>query len=127
MSISEYFNDIINEIKQHPLVKKIHIRNEQVSLKKGYVRLTALFIDNSELHVFEYVDSDLRRISYAYHYQDSSRSLIFRYDNEPHYPSLPTFPHHKHLTEEKIPKASEEVNIREVLREITLHITKARS
>jgi len=127
LNISEYFNDIINEIKQHPLVKKIHIRNEQVSLKKGYVRLTALFIDNSELHVFEYVDSDLRRISYAYHYQDSSRSLIFRYDNEPHYPSLPTFPHHKHLTEEKIPKASEEVNIREVLREITLHITKARS
>jgi len=98
-----------------------------VSLKKGYVRLTALFIDNSELHVFEYVDSDLRRISYAYHYQDSSRSLIFRYDNEPHYPSLPTFPHHKHLTEEKIPKASEEVNTKEVLREITLHITKVRS
>ena len=127
MNISEYFNDIINEIKQHPLVKKIHVRNEQVSLKKGYVRLTALFIDNSELHVFEYVDSDLRRISYAYHYQDSSRSLIFRYDNEPHYPSLHTFPHHKHLAEEKTPKASEEVNTKEVLREITLHITKARN
>jgi len=97
-----------------------------VSLKKGYVRLTTLFIDDSELHVFEYVNSDLRKLSYAYHYQNPSGSLIFRYDNEPHYPALPTFPHHKHIDEEKTPKASEEVNIDEVLKEISLHISKTR-
>ena len=97
-----------------------------MSLKKGYVRLATLFIDDSELHVFEYVNSDLRKLGYAYHYQSPSGSSIFRYDNEPHYPALPTFPHHKHIGEEKTPKASEEVNIDEVLKEISLHISKTR-
>jgi hypothetical protein len=126
LNISEYFSNLTQKVKRHPLVKKVHVRNEQVSLKKGYVRLTTLFIDESELHIFEYVNSDLRKLSYAYHYQNPSGSLIFRYDNEPHYPALPTFPQHKHISEEKTPEASEEVNIDEVLKEISLHISKTR-
>jgi hypothetical protein len=27
----------------------------------------------------------------------SGESLIFRYDNAPHHPEVPTFPNHKHL------------------------------
>jgi len=126
LNISEYFRNLIQRVKRHPLVKKVHVRNRQLSLKKGYVRLTTLFIDDSELHVFEYVNSDLRKLSYAYHYQNPSGSPIFRYDNEPHYPTLPTFPHHKHISEQKTPKASEEVNIDEVLKDISLHISKTR-
>ena len=35
---------------------------------------------------------------YAYQYIDSSRKLIFRYDNTGHHKKLglPTYPHHKH-------------------------------
>lgn len=98
----------------------------QVSLKRGYVRVVALLADDSELHVFEYVDSDLSRLSYAYHYQTPSGALIFRYDNEPHYPSLPSFPHHKHVAGEEAPSPSEQVNIDKVLREITSHIVRKR-
>jgi len=28
---------------------------------------------------------------------DANDQLIFRYDNAPHYPTITTFPHHKHL------------------------------
>jgi len=126
LSTAEYLEGILRKVEGHPLVKKLYVRNMQVSLKRGYVRLAALFVDDSELHIFEYVNSDLRRLSYAYHYQDPFGSLIFRYDNEPHYSGLPTFPHHKHVAQEKTPKASEEVNVDEFLKEITSHIVRRR-
>jgi hypothetical protein len=50
----------------------------------------------------------LNKINYAYHLQDQAGKLVFRYDNEPHYPELATFPHHKHVSG-GVPEASEDV------------------
>ena len=36
------------------------------------------------------------KIRYNYHYQRADGSLVFRYDNAPHYPDLPGFPEHRH-------------------------------
>ncbi|MEM3056617.1 MAG: DUF6516 family protein [Candidatus Bathyarchaeia archaeon] len=126
MIIKEYLENLLKEIKDHPLVKRIYVRNMQVSLRRGYVRAVALLTDDSELHVFEYVNSSLSRLSYSYHYQDPSGDMIFRYDNEPHYPSLPNFPYHKHVAHEEAPRPSEQVNIEEVLREITIYMIRKR-
>ena len=38
----------------------------------------------------------ITKTRYNYHYQRADGSLIFRYDNAPHYPDLPGFPEHKH-------------------------------
>ncbi|RLT39669.1 MAG: hypothetical protein DWI57_09850 [Chloroflexi bacterium] len=58
------------------------------------------FYDNSNLYVAEDLESlgrrEIERVEYAFHYQTSDGALIFRYDNSPHYPNLPTFPAHKH-------------------------------
>jgi hypothetical protein len=43
------------------------------------------------------VDDQVIAIDYRYHFQDEQNNLIFRYDNTPHFPDLPSFPHHKHL------------------------------
>ncbi|MCA6507846.1 MAG: hypothetical protein IM585_21955 [Pseudanabaena sp. M135S2SP2A07QC] len=45
------------------------------------------------------VDDQIMVIDYRYHFQDGQHNLIFRYDNTPHFPSLSSFPHHKHLTD----------------------------
>jgi len=37
---------------------------------------------------------------YSYHYQRADGTLVFRYDNAPHYPDLPGFPEHKHIGEQ---------------------------
>lgn len=39
----------------------------------------------------------IRHIGYRYHFQDHRNSLVFRYDNTPHFPDIRNFPHHKHL------------------------------
>lgn len=41
-------------------------------------------------------------LGYRYHCQDAQNRLVFRYDDTPHFPGLPNFPHHKHLSEHVI-------------------------
>ncbi len=38
-------------------------------------------------------------IGYRYHFQDRKNSLVFRYDNTPHFQEHDTYPHHKHISE----------------------------
>ena len=77
------------------------------------------FPDRSQLQVVEKLIADrftITKARYAYHYQQADGSLIFRYDNVPHYPELRTFPHHKHVGESVI--AAQSPDLSEVLREI---------
>ena len=104
----------------------IVVRGLHTSIEKGYTRLTARLVDDSQLHIFEYVDSDLTRIKYAYHYVDPAGCMVFRYDNEPHYPELATFPHHKHLSEIGKPVESVEGSVETVLAEVAWTLAKRR-
>lgn len=74
----------------------LHI--DQGSQLRGYVRAQMELVDGSEFHLREYVDvtSVEPRVMYAYHYQDQTGQLIFRYDNALHRPPLPR-PEHKHI------------------------------
>jgi len=101
------------------------VRRMEASSERGFARAVALLVDESELHVFEYVDSGLKKIGYAYHLQDRNGDMVFRYDNEPHYPELPTFPHHKHVSDGSSPEASRLVSVEEVLAEAAAHIAGA--
>ncbi|WP_442949561.1 toxin TumE [Nostoc sp.] len=65
---------------------------------------------------FVIVDNQITYIDYRYHFQDEQNSLIFHYDSTPHFPNLPTFPHHKHLFDNVI--ACEKPHIADVLQEV---------
>jgi hypothetical protein len=58
------------------------------------------FRDGSRLSVTEHLEPvgqrDFRRTTYRLNYLDRDGTLVFRYDNAPHYPRLSTFPAHKH-------------------------------
>jgi hypothetical protein len=61
------------------------------------------------------VDNQVAHLDYRYHFQDESNQLILRYDSTPHFPNLPTFPHHKHLPDTVI--ATNKPDIIQVLQE----------
>ncbi|MEH2210119.1 toxin TumE [Nostoc sp.] len=65
---------------------------------------------------FVIVDNQITYIDYRYHFQDEQNSLIFRYDSTPHFPNLPSFPHHKHLLNDVI--ACDKPHIADVLQEV---------
>jgi hypothetical protein len=60
------------------------------------------------------------KIRYNYHYQHADGTLIFRYDNAPHYPDLPGFPEHKHQGEQVLSAPAPDLS--EALFEIDQHL-----
>ena len=107
-------------------MKRLSVRRIEASSERGFAKVVAQLIDESELHVFEYINSSLNKISYAYHLQDRNGNLVFRYDNEPHYPELASFPHHKHVSDSSSPQASRLVKVEEALAEAAAHIAETR-
>ena len=73
-----------------------------------FIRGDIYFIDNSRLHFRELFvgQGDPAKIAYSYHYQQADATMIFRYDNSPHYPDLSSAPHHKHTVDENVIEAS---------------------
>ena len=73
--------------------------------RAGFIRAEIKFIDNSVLHIREFVNIEtiINRNMYAYQYMNTMNTLIFRYDNTPHHKklNLPTYPHHKHDSSEE--------------------------
>src|SRR3954447_2187787 len=66
----------------------------------GDFAATLDFPDGHQLRVRMFIDTRHEYplwVRYAFHLRDPNGTCIFRYDNEPHYPLMNTFPHHKHL------------------------------
>lgn len=59
-----------------------------------FLKIKAILIDQSELHIKEYVSG--KSYLYSYHWQDKNGNLRIRWDNAPHHKDIQTFPHHKH-------------------------------
>jgi len=120
-SLEGYLARVEEKLKElEPLISSSQISIERRSPNRLVLKGTIIFIDGSSLHFLEYVleeDNRLLRVSYRFHYTKQDNSLVFRYDNAPHHPELPTFPHHKHMSGNKVVSSSEK-NLADVLDEI---------
>ena len=96
--IEDYFRHIDALITGAGIVHSFSVTYDKRSTYIGFVRGSIYFLDGSLLHLREFVNVQhgVERYMYAYHYQRSDSTFVFRYDNTPHFPTLPTFPHHKH-------------------------------
>ena len=99
--IRAYFDQLKHVIDSYAAAS--FVLDAQVSFElrpgdQGFLLGSVLFLDQSLLHFREYLDvagDQLNRLSYSYHYQDSDKRLVFRYDNALHRPALPML-EHKH-------------------------------
>jgi Family of unknown function (DUF6516) len=73
----------------------LSLQVDQRSAVRGFVSGSLQFPDGSTLSFREFVDISQAepKLMYAYHYQDASNILIFRYDNAVHRPALPQSGH----------------------------------
>ena len=60
----------------------------RIRFAKGYL------LEMNEAVIVE--NGQVSHLGYRYHFQDQNNLLVFRYDDTPHFPNLPSFPHHKH-------------------------------
>ena len=99
----------------------------QPTKDKGAIRARLRFYDGSFLELSEELEvqgDEVVKLQYSYHYQKGDR-LIFRYDNAPHHPELPIFPHHKHVGHQDNRQESYERSLEEVLAVICEQIGRA--
>jgi hypothetical protein len=121
LSLEEKFDELVDEIKRHPMVVEVSVVGRLRIGDEGYIRLVASFINGAELHLFEYRLRDEVE-KYAYHLQDAGGRFILRYDNRPHHPEVETFPHHKHLADNPDPQPSRRPPIRDLLVEASKYV-----
>lgn len=117
--IERYFQSLVDLFASLPFVESPDLNLEKRGELVGFIRGEALCNDGSILFFRELIDLrlPLQKVMYAYHYQRSDGTMIFRYDNTAHHRSVPTFPNHKHLHDGSI--ASAEIpTLEQVLREI---------
>jgi hypothetical protein len=63
--IEDYFEFLKKVASSNPYVKKFRLIREFIGLKKGFIRFVIELRDDSELHVFEYIDSNMHKIDYS--------------------------------------------------------------
>jgi hypothetical protein len=100
--IQTYFAQIKRIIDQYAATNFVLEARFNIDMRpgdQGYLTCTLTFVDDSKLHVSEYLDQtgeSVDKLMYTYHYQDADNRLIFRYDNARHKPALASV-EHKHL------------------------------
>jgi hypothetical protein len=117
--IEDYFESVEKTIQTFPHVRSYTLSKKVYNTKQGFIRGIILFDDDTRLEFVEVKDVDLsEKIKYRYQYMDDKdHTMVFRYDNAPHHPHIPTFPRHKHVGEGDV-KESHEPTLDDVLLEI---------
>ena len=106
--IERYLAAVETALEQMDLVRVDRYVEEVLTPKRLNLRIRLRFENGILLEINEAIQVEsetLVWVDYRYHLQDAQNRLIFRYDNTPHFPSLPTFPHHKHLPNQVITSA----------------------
>jgi len=118
--IDDYFQSLLAILAASPIVRTPDVSFEKRSAFIGFVRGNVYFDDGSLLHFRELINLQLSNqpASYVYHYQRADHSLVFRYDNSPHFPELSNFPNHKHSHIESTVASAIAPDLKTVLDEI---------
>lgn len=116
--VLQYFDLISKIIELSPAVNA-ELELDQLDHLRGTVAGTLYFADGSRLEFEERVVIERARpVKRAYRYQYvRAQSAVVRYDNAPHHPQLPGFPHHKHVGRKML--AATEPTLQQVLQEIS--------
>jgi hypothetical protein len=117
--LKRYLHRIYDTIVSRGYVEVERLDFDELTDRQGIVEGRLRFYDGSLLDFDEVVllrDEQIVKLRYAYHYQTQAGEMIFRYDNAPHYPNIPTYPHHKHVGSNV--EAAQIPDLSEVLRQI---------
>lgn len=119
MTIDDYLNAVKERLLTDPVVSSFHIVRERATLVDAHLRARLTLSDGSRLEFSEYVqrspEDQISVLTYSYHWADANGNLILRWDNTPHFPDLPGFPHHVHDGRAETVRSGEPVSIFSVL------------
>jgi hypothetical protein len=121
-AIERYFAAVEEAVASLPAYAE-NYSEEILTPERANLRIRLRFDNGALLEINEALvvaNGELTTLGYRYHLQRANNELVFRYDNTPHFPDLPSFPHHKHL-HDKVEAASKP-DLLEVLQEARVSV-----
>lgn len=121
--LNQYLHRLYDTIISRGYVEVERLDFDELPGRQGIIEGRLRFHDGSLLDFDEVIllrNGQIVKLRYAYHYQNESGEITFRYDNSPHHPNIITYPHHKHVGSTVEP--AQVPDLSEVLREIELLI-----
>jgi len=118
MQVIDYFSEVQSLIRSSIFVENVDVEYEVKSRSIGIVHGVLEMIDGSTLEFMELINikrGKVIRLKYRFHLMNINAEMVFRYDNAPHHLEIATYPHHKHVKGEKVPRPSKEVGLKDVL------------
>jgi hypothetical protein len=119
MDAQQYLSEIKTKLVVSLAILLFVIIEEQDLGDRGYFRARVILGNNDFLEISEYfVIDNNKTIPQRYRYQwmnDAQSTLRKRWDNVPHFPNLPNFPHHIHIKSENNVEPSQAIGILELL------------
>jgi hypothetical protein len=127
MTPAEYLTLVKERLVIDPVIDSFRILRERETLVDAYLRARLTLIDASQIEFAEYVQFPAGKplvTTYSYHWTDEAGTLIRRWDNTPHFPEMPGFPHHVHTGPEAQPAPASPADIFTVLDEVSRRINR---
>ncbi|MBU0621526.1 MAG: hypothetical protein KJ795_06750 [Gammaproteobacteria bacterium] len=110
-SIERYFSAVEAAVSRLPAYAE-NYSEEILTSERANLRIRLRFDNGALLEINEalvVVNGALTTLGYRYHLQQANNELVFRYDNTPHFPDLPSFPNHKHLSDSVVAASKPEL------------------
>jgi hypothetical protein len=106
MGARDYLEAIKLKLALSPAIKNVHIVHERALDDKGFFRARLWLTNGDFLEVAEFFKVEgeqTQTVEYRYQWMDASKEqLRKRWDNAPHYPDVPNFPHHVHAGNDEV-------------------------
>ncbi len=106
--------EIIKCLEKSNIVKDFKVPVLEFFEGGFYINIKVTLNNNTELYIREYSDVNVR--NYSYHWQESNRKLLVRWDNSAHHKHIETYPHHLHQGNNVLP--SYQISCEEILKVI---------
>lgn len=122
----EYLDAIHLALLTSPIVENYMLVRQRASSDDGYLRVRCALANGDFLEAYEYFivsETGVQTTDYRHQWMNGERTKLHkRWDDKPHYPHLPNFPHHCHDGDESNVVPGEALSIVEVLQRIQAEI-----
>jgi hypothetical protein len=101
MSVEAYLESEYAVLLSHPATGSVELVRHSSNRLDGYLRARCTLINGDYLEIALHISASGRTAgidNYRYQWMDAAQTRLYRrWDNTPHFPGLPGFPHHCHV------------------------------